>query len=215
MKRNVNVTLPIRADLEDVHKALPKPWLLVERTTPVVHARNASLPTDHPVWPSRRIGTMSPHVSGARRTSPGPVNVDSDIYRSSIGNRRVCWFISIKVAWGGEHKQRRTSPPVNIFFALNLRLPLMRTLASIATMLPGFALIVYSGWSCTYNILLLSRWSMRNCAPSTWPVFAMLNAPCAGWAACWDCWGATATLGRVGWWICGIWPEGAYAAALG
>ena len=71
---------------------------MVVRETPKVQARNASLPILHGVEPvqknkkvtprndirrfipSRVIGTISPQISGASMTSPGPVNMDSDIY---------------------------------------------------------------------------------------------------------------------------------------
>ena len=65
---------------KDLHNAFPRPWLFVERVIPIVHAKNASLPTRQFCDPSRWIGTISPQISGASRTSPGPVKIDSDIY---------------------------------------------------------------------------------------------------------------------------------------
>lgn len=57
--------------------ALPKLCALCARVTPCVHARKECLLKFHVVVPSRRMGTTSPQVSGARRTSPGPVMYDS------------------------------------------------------------------------------------------------------------------------------------------
>lgn len=73
-------TLPPEDQPEHVQSAFPKPCDLAVRLTPGVDARNACFPTFHGVCPSSWIGTISPHISGARRTSPGPVKSDSVIY---------------------------------------------------------------------------------------------------------------------------------------
>ena len=61
-----------------VQRALPKLWALCARVTPCVQQRKACLLKFQVVLPSSWMGTISPHVSGAMRISPGPVKVDSD-----------------------------------------------------------------------------------------------------------------------------------------
>jgi hypothetical protein len=87
--------------------AFPIPWLLYSVTMPCVHAKKASLPTDHVSLPPSLMMVMSPMEGGARRSSPGPVYVDFDI-----------------------------SPPMRAFLRENLRLPFRVMVGDIAIIAP-------------------------------------------------------------------------------
>ena len=88
--------------------ALPIPWLLYSLMMPWVLARKASRPTFQTSLPVSRMVVMSPRVAGAKRSSPGPVNVDE-----------------------------ASSPPATSFLRENLTLPFRVTVGDMAIITPG------------------------------------------------------------------------------